>query len=412
VLTGTPVQNDLGEFYSLVEAVCPGLLGSRQSFHKSVELPVELGRQPSASEEEKKRGGDVMGALELATKQIVLRRTQEVINMFLPPKTVNVVFCRPSSSQSELYKREVSALLPSVLSDPGQHLAAISRLRKLCNGLSLLQDVRGSAVSWEEQAGKLATLTCLLLGLVADDAGEKIVLVSLHTSTLDLLSSLCNRHSVSWLRLDGATQPSIRQGLVDRFNSDTETRVFLLSSKAGGTGLNLIGASRLVLYDLDWNPATDLQAMARIWRDGQKKPCHIYRLITAGTIEEKMYQRQVMKSGLSVGEGEVVSGHFSKEELRDLFSFREDTVCETHDLLQCSCEGGGELQNLDEEDRTCQLGRSTEKREEGGGRMEQLMGWRHWKLPHEDYSTDGFLATASPFITYLFTHTEKGGVKD
>ena len=136
--------------------------------------------------------------------------------MFLPPKTVNVVFCRPSSSQSELYKREVSALLPSVLSDPGQHLAAISRLRKLCNGLSLLQDVRGRAVSWEEQAGKLATLTCLLLGLVADDAGEKIVLVSLHTSTLDLLSSLCNRHSVSWLRLDGSTQPSIRQGLVDR----------------------------------------------------------------------------------------------------------------------------------------------------------------------------------------------------
>ena len=218
LLTGTPVQNDLGEFYSLVEAVCPGLLGSRQSFHKSVEIPVELGRQPSASEEEKKRGRDVMEALELATKQIVLRRTQEVINKFLPPKTVNVVFCRPSSSQSELYRREVSALLPTVLSDPGQHLAAISRLRKLCNGPSLLQDVgfRGHAISWEEQAGKLATLTCLLLGLVADGTGEKMVLVSLHTSTLDLLASLCDRHSVSWLRLDGSTQPSLRQGLVDR----------------------------------------------------------------------------------------------------------------------------------------------------------------------------------------------------
>ena len=218
LLTGTPIQNDLGEFYSLVEAVCPGLLGSRQSFHKSVEIPVEAGRQPSASKEEKKKGRDVMEALELATKQIVLRRTQEVINKFLPPKTVNVVFCRPSSYQRDLYKREVSALLPTVLSDPGQHLAAISRLRKLCNGPSLLQDVGfgGFASSWEEQAGKLATLTCLLLELVADGSGEKMVLVSLHTSTLDLLASLCDRHSVPWVRLDGSTPPSLRQGLVDR----------------------------------------------------------------------------------------------------------------------------------------------------------------------------------------------------
>ena len=74
--------------------------------------------------------------------------------------------------------------------------------------------------------------------------------------------------------------------------------MFLLSSKAGGTGLNLIGASRIVLYDIDWNPATDMQAMARIWRDGQRKHCHIYRLVTTGTIEEKIYQRQVVRSFL------------------------------------------------------------------------------------------------------------------
>ena len=101
-----------------------------------------------------------------------------------------------------------------------------------------------------------------------------------------------------------------------------------------------------------------------------------------------------MKSGLSVGEGEVLSGHFSKEELRDLFSFREDTDCETHDLLQCSCGGGGEPQKVEQvEDerkvRACQLGRSTERRAAGGGRMEQLMGWRHWKLPHDNFSADG-----------------------
>ena len=86
--------------------------------------------------------------------------------------------------------------------------------------------------------------------------------------------------------------------MVDRFNSiHSDIRVFLLSSKAGGTGLNLIGASRLVLYDIDWKPATDLQAMARVWREEQKQHCHMYRLVTSGTIEEKIFQRQVMKRG-------------------------------------------------------------------------------------------------------------------
>ena len=91
----------------------------------------------------------------------------------------------------------------------------------------------------------------------------------------------------------------------------------MLSSKAGGCGLNLIGANRLVMFDPDWNPANDEQAMARVWRDGQKRPCHVYRLITTGTIEEKILQRQVTKRGLD--SQQVVPSHFSSEELKDLF---------------------------------------------------------------------------------------------
>ena len=151
-----------------------------------------------------------------------------------------------------------------------------------------------------------------------EENSEKVVLVSLSTQTLDLLASLCARYQLSTCRLDGNTPANTRQSLVNTFNtSSTSARVMLLSSKAGGTGLNLIGASRLVLYDIDWNPATDMQAMARVWRDGQRRPCHVYRLVTTGTIEEKILQRQVTKRGLD--SQQVVPSHFSSDELKDLF---------------------------------------------------------------------------------------------
>ena len=143
--------------------------------------------------------------------------------------------------------------------------------------------------------------------------------------------------------------------MVSRFNSpftDTDDAfVLLLSSKAGGTGLNLIGASRILLYDMDWNPANDLQAMARVWRDGQKKKVHVYRLATAGSIEEKIFQRQVTKQGLggvlsdSTTDNTIQKNHFSNEELKDLFSFNYEAVCDTHSLINCDCEGDG-LNNL------------------------------------------------------------------
>ncbi|XP_020903423.1 DNA repair and recombination protein RAD54B, partial [Exaiptasia diaphana] len=118
--------------------------------------------------------------------------------------------------------------------------------------------------------------------------------------TLDVIQRLCESSEYRYLRLDGNTATSKRQSIVERFNAKySNDFVFLLSSKAGGVGLNLIGASRLILYDIDWNPANDLQAMARVWRDGQRKKVYIYRLLTTGTIEEKIYQRQTTKQSLS-----------------------------------------------------------------------------------------------------------------
>ena len=235
-------------------------------------------------------------------------------------------------------------------------------LKKLCNtpgllktGLekeqsdnmkALLADVEPQllASKMPSSSGKLRVLDRLLT-TIRRTTEEKIVIVSNYTSTLDVLQNMLIGRGFSWLRLDGSTPTDKRQDLVDRFNKvDADSAfAFLLSAKSGGAGINLIGASRLVLVDLDWNPAIDLQAMARIHRDGQKRPVMIYRLLTTGCFDEKIFQRKITKQGLadSVMDNKAGSSAFTLAELRDLFSLDEGTECQTHDLLACPCEGKG-----------------------------------------------------------------------
>ena len=129
-----------------------------------------------------------------------------------------------------------------------------------------------------------------MLALLKTQTSDKIVLVSNYTQTLTLFELMCKSRGYSYCRLDGSLSIKKRAALVDKFNDPRAPEfVFLLSSKAGGCGLNLIGANRIVLYDPDWNPATDLQAMARVWRDGQKKKCYIYRMVCTGNKIEDIY---------------------------------------------------------------------------------------------------------------------------
>ena len=411
LLTGTPVQNDLGEFYNLVDLACPGVLGSRAKFSKEIESRVEASRQPDASHEDIEAGEVAIEKLKNLTNFVILRRTSEINNKFLPPKTVYVVFCRATPFQERVYTDTVDRMMDNLGGSGGQHLAAITSLRKICNAPSLIDTLpgpgQGGPDTWEEQSGKLATLTCLLLELV-QSTQEKIVLVSLTTSTLDLLQALCDKYNVAWARLDGSTPSSSRQSIVNNFNTSSVSlgpRVMLLSSKAGGTGLNLIGASRLVLYDIDWNPATDLQAMARVWRDGQKRPCHVYRLVTTGTIEEKILQRQVTKRGLD--SHTVVPSHFTSDELRDLFSYNKETESDTHDKMGCQCGGSQEHSATDGDghegqgdERPCQLGVG------GGGAAseapdDQLLDWGHLASPVDTRLQDPVLSVASPFVSFV-----------
>lgn len=194
------------------------------------------------------------------------------------------------------------------------------------------------APGWEAHGGKFDVLA-RLLDYLRRYTSDRIVLISNYTQTLDLFAQLCKERRYPYLRLDGSIATSKRQLLVKRFNDPAEQQfAFLLSSKAGGCGLNLIGGNRLVLFDPDWNPANDKQAAGRVWRDGQKKQVYVYRFMATGTIEEKVYQRQLSKEGLANvvdGKGKLDTAMMCKDDLRKLFLLNTDSPSDTHDFLKC-----------------------------------------------------------------------------
>ena len=196
------------------------------------------------------------------------------------------------------------------------------------------------AEGWEFLSGKMAALATLLENL-RQHTNDRIVLISNYTQTLDLFAQLCRQKGYPYVRLDGSTGMGKRMKLVTKFNDPLQNQfAFLLSSKAGGCGLNLIGGNRLVLFDPDWNPANDKQAAGRVWRDGQKKDVFVYRFLTTGTIEEKVFQRQMSKEGLQSlvdgqGQGQATKSTMTLDELRDLFTYRADTASDTHDTCGC-----------------------------------------------------------------------------
>lgn len=367
ILSGTPIQNDLSEYFSLISFANPEILGTRLEFRKRFEIPILRGRDADATDKDRKRGDECLSELLGIVNKFIIRRTNDILSKYLPVKYEHVVFCNLAPFQLDLYNYfitspDIQALLRGKGSQP---LKAIGILKKLCNHPDLLDlgaDLPGSEEHYPEDyvpkeargrdrdvkpwySGKMQVLDRMLARIRAD-TNDKIVLISNYTSTLDLFERLCRNRTYPCLRLDGTMNVTKRQKLVDKFNDpEGDEFVFLLSSKAGGCGLNLIGANRLVLFDPDWNPAADQQALARVWRDGQKKDCFVYRFITTGTIEEKIFQRQSHKQSLSscvVDEAEDVERHFSLDSLRELFQYRPGTRSDTHDTFKCKrCKPDG-----------------------------------------------------------------------
>ncbi|KIP08757.1 hypothetical protein PHLGIDRAFT_363714 [Phlebiopsis gigantea 11061_1 CR5-6] len=373
ILSGTPIQNDLSEYFSLLNFANPNFLGSKNDFRKNFENAIVRGRDADATDAVKAESEKRLKELGGLVSKFIIRRTNDLLSKYLPVKYEQVVFCTLSQFQLDLYRLfikspEIQALLRGAQSQP---LKAINILKKLCNHpelLNLPEDLRGSdhlipdgfcgagATARDrgrsqdvhtEWGGKFVVLERFLARMRAE-TNDKIVLISNYTQTLDLFEKMLRSKKYGYFRLDGTMTINKRQKLVDQFNNpEGKEFVFLLSSKAGGCGINLIGANRLILFDPDWNPAADQQALARVWRDGQKKECFVYRFISTGTIEEKIFQRQANKQSLSsavVDEKEDVERHFSVDALRKLFLFNENTLCETHETFKCKrCKNGRQV---------------------------------------------------------------------
>lgn len=316
ILTGTPIENHLGELWSLFHFLMPGFLGTSADFHSRFREPIARGE----------RG--VMGKLHARVKPFLLRRTKAQVLTELPPRidqVERVPMTEPQRNLYEEYLRRARAE-PEVGESPKarfQLLAALTRLRQICCHPRLVVDGKETSGSAAESSELTSGKFELLLELLDEcfEEGHRVLLYSQFTSMLDLIEERLEEKGVVRCRLDGSTRD--RRGVVNRFATDASIPVFLISLKAGGHGLNLTQADTVILYDPWWNPAAEEQAAARAHRMGQTLPVHVHRLITAGTVEEKILDLQATKRDLAervVRSEEEALGALSLGDLRDLLT--------------------------------------------------------------------------------------------
>ncbi|HQW27836.1 MAG TPA: DEAD/DEAH box helicase [Verrucomicrobiales bacterium] len=285
-LSGTPVENHLGELWSLFHFLMPGLLGSLDTFRSVYQTPIEK------SGSEAKRA-----ALVRRVGPLILRRTKHDVAKELPSKTEILHEIEMSQAQKDLYETVRSTMDKQVrqaLAIRGQQaqivfLDALLKLRQICCHPGLLKEQRSAATS-----AKFDYLVDLLR--VFREEGHRVLLFSQFTSMLDLIEAHLVGEKVVYLKLTGETKD--RQGLVERFQGG-EGEVFLISLKAGGTGLTLTGADTVIHYDPWWNPAAENQATDRAYRIGQDKPVFVHKLICQNTVEERIQQMQGKKDDLA-----------------------------------------------------------------------------------------------------------------
>jgi superfamily II DNA or RNA helicase len=416
LITGTPVQNNSEEFYELMDLANPMILSTKRSFLKSV---GSTGRQ---SREDGCARAHVMDIV----SQVVLARKHDAEAHQLPGKQTYNVFVTLSHQQKEHYQRVqhehiqnsklVSLGKSGTSRSSTRHLndarATLQKLLHICNrGHHMRPNEREALTQTYQQtenatSGKLYFLETLLLELSDARDREKVVIVSNFTTMLDIIGRMCEDKRWHTLRIDGKSSKLERRAAVKSFNdaNNQEAFVFLLSSKAGGCGLNLIGASRLVMFDPDWNPANDLQAMARTWRKGQLRNCVTYRVLSTGTVEETIHQRQLSKTLLAaalVPKANGIAGRQSEthrpnpEDSHWFRGVKLDSCCSTHESLNCnrcvSTNGAAQLDGATEEDvsgwshhPTCHgvadkaLSRSMRRLQDegqGGVRVSYVMGY-------------------------------------
>lgn len=311
-LTGTPIENSLSELWSIFDFVMPGYLFGYSKFKRNYELPIV-----------KEKDEFALRRLKMLIEPFVLRRNKKDVLTELPDKTVSIMYNEMEDEQRNLYLAYLSNIrqdLQREMADSAfeknkiKILALLTRLRQIaCHPALFLNEYKAGS-------GKLEQ--CMEIISEAVSGGHKILLFSSYTSMFSLIAKELSKREIKYFELTGQTKVRERIQLVDEFNKNDDVKVFLISLKAGGTGLNLTGADVVIHYDPWWNLAAENQATDRAYRIGQRKNVQVYKLITKNSLEEKIQLLQEKKGQLIedvLTTEEVFINKLSKEEILSLF---------------------------------------------------------------------------------------------
>jgi TATA-binding protein-associated factor len=425
ILSGTPIQNNVLELWSLFDFLMPGFLGTEKVFQDRFAKPIAASRFAKSSSKEQEAGALAIESLHKQVLPFLLRRLKEEVLNDLPPKILQNYYCDLSDLQKKLFndftKKEAKSL-QDMAGNPDkeakQHIfQALQYMRKLCNSPAMVmkeghkqyEDIQTmlakdkSSLADPKHAPKLTALRDLLvdcgIGAQPSDNGgvptadqavsqHRALIFCQMKEMLNMVEETVLKKmlpGVTFSRLDGSVEASKRQDIVNKFNSDPSIDCLLLTTSVGGLGLNLTGADTVIFVEHDWNPQKDLQAMDRAHRIGQKKVVNVYRLVTRGTLEEKILNLQRFKIDVAstvVNQQNAGLGTMETDQILDLFNLGE-----TDQNLAEAAEPNG----VDESNAVDAEGNMREKGKKGI--LDELSELWDDKQYEEEFNLDGFLKT-------------------